>query len=90
MKDETTVVNLLFIAGKTSGADLISHTLSCVTEAPEARLELYRLAKSLTKLEADGYIKVTDGRDGRMWSLTEEASRDWCNEVLNVETVETH
>lgn len=88
MKDETVVVNLLFIAGKTSGADLIAHTLSCVTEAPEARLELYRLARSLTKLQAEGYLKVTDSREGRMWSLTDDASRDWCNEVLNADVTE--
>lgn len=88
MKDETTLVNLLFIAGKVSGADLISHTLSCITEHKEAQLELYRLAKSLAKLQADGYIAAKTERGEHMWSLTQDASRDWCNEVLNVDETE--
>ena len=88
MKDETTVVNLLFIAGKTTGADLITHTLSCIAEQSEARLELYRLARSLAKLHAQEFVRVTDTREGRMWSLTDECSRDWVHEVLNADGTE--
>lgn len=90
MKDETTLINLLFIAGKVSGADLISHTLSCITEHKEAQLELYRLAKSLAKLQSEGHIDVKVERGEHMWFLTKDASRDWCNEVLNVDEAETH
>ena len=88
MRHETGVVSILFVAGKTSGADLITHTLSCVSEQSEARTELYRLARSLAKLHADGFLKVADTRDGRMWALTEECSRDWSTEVLSVDQQE--
>lgn len=90
MKDEAFVAALLFVAGKMTGSELVSHALSSVTETEVAKMELYRLARALVRLARDDQVTVKDERGERVWKLSPDAERNWSNEVLGADESGVH
>jgi hypothetical protein len=82
VKHETLLTSIMFLEGKVSGGEIIGIYTSVCTEPEMLEKMLFGAAQALARMYRDGFLEVTDYQDSRVWSLTEDAQRDWTQEVL--------
>ena len=86
------ILSVLVITGPISGENLLAWMLYGAEGADWARQEMFNVSRTLAALEREGVIEVggTDNESERRYTLKVGADRDWCNEVLQADTTETH
>ena len=85
------ILSVLVLTGRISGESLLGWMLYGASDAEWARQEVFNLSRTLAALEREGIIVAGPNRAGEMqYRLTRSADRDWCTEVLQAETTETH